>query len=55
LTYHRHNVAVAFGAPLIPAPGESTTAFLRLQEACFALTRRAEAALQETVMPVQPG
>ena len=44
--YHRRNVAVAFGAPLVPAPGESITAFtLRLQEACFALTRQAEAAL----------
>jgi long-chain acyl-CoA synthetase len=48
--YHRRNVAVAFGAPLVPATGETVTAFtLRLQEACFALARQAEAALQKPV------
>jgi long-chain acyl-CoA synthetase len=47
--YHRHNVAVAFGAPLVPAPGETITAFTqRLQDACFALSRQAEAALYRT-------
>jgi 1-acyl-sn-glycerol-3-phosphate acyltransferase len=42
----RGPLAVAFGPPLRPQPGETAGAFaLRLQEASFALSRRAEAAL----------
>ena len=42
----RGPMAVAFGAPLTVRPGETPAAFaLRLQEAAFALSRRAEAAL----------
>lgn len=42
----RGPLAIAFGSPLRPAPGEEPAAFAqRLQAASFALTRRAEAAL----------
>jgi 1-acyl-sn-glycerol-3-phosphate acyltransferase len=42
----RGPMAVAFGAPLRPQPGETPSAFAaRLQEASYALARRAEAAL----------
>jgi long-chain acyl-CoA synthetase len=42
----RGPLAVAFGPPLRPQPGETAGAFAaRLQEASFALSRRAEAAL----------
>jgi hypothetical protein len=45
----RDPLAIAVGAPLRPAPGESTLAFThRLQAVCFALTRQAEAALGGT-------
>jgi 1-acyl-sn-glycerol-3-phosphate acyltransferase len=45
----RHSpVAVAFGAPLTPRPGESSQAFTaRLESAAFALAREAEARLRE--------
>jgi long-chain acyl-CoA synthetase len=42
----RGPLAIAFGTPLRLEPGESPQAFtVRLEQACFALTRRAEAAL----------
>ena len=43
----RHGpLAIAFGPPLCPAPGEPPAAFTaRLQTACYALARRAESAL----------
>ncbi len=44
---HRGPLAIAFGAPLRPEPGETPAAFTaRLQTASFALARQAEAALQ---------
>jgi hypothetical protein len=46
VSIRRGPLAVAFGAPLRPEPGESPAAFAaRLQEVSFALARRAEAAL----------
>jgi long-chain acyl-CoA synthetase len=46
VSIHRGPLAVAFGPPLRPQPGETAGAFAaRLQEASFALSRRAEAAL----------
>ena len=46
VSIRRGPLAVAFGAPLRPEPGETPAAFAaRLQEVSFALARRAEAAL----------
>jgi len=46
VSIHRGPLAIAFGEPLRPGPGEEPQAFaLRLQEASFALARQAEAAL----------
>ncbi len=46
--YHRQPVAVAFGAPMQPEVSESAAAFVRrLQTACYALARQAEAALAD--------
>jgi 1-acyl-sn-glycerol-3-phosphate acyltransferase len=43
----RGPLAIAFGAPLTPVPGEAPTAFAaRLQEASFRLARQAEQALR---------
>jgi long-chain acyl-CoA synthetase len=47
LMIRRGPLAIAFGPPLKPLPGEAPAAFTgRLQAACFALTRQAEAALE---------
>jgi 1-acyl-sn-glycerol-3-phosphate acyltransferase len=44
----RGPLAIAFGAPLRLAPGESPQAFAaRLQDTCYALARRAEQALSQ--------
>jgi long-chain acyl-CoA synthetase len=47
LMIRRGPLAIAFGPSLKPLPGEAPAAFTgRLQAACFALTRQAEAALE---------
>jgi 1-acyl-sn-glycerol-3-phosphate acyltransferase len=52
---HRGPLAIAFGAPLVMAADESSATFVaRLQEACFALTRSAEAALKGDLTPLPP-
>jgi 1-acyl-sn-glycerol-3-phosphate acyltransferase len=44
---NRQPVAIAFGAPVRPEPGESAAAFAaRLQAICFALSQQAEEALE---------
>ena len=48
--YKRGPLAIAFGAPLRRAEGESPRAFAaRLQDASYALTRQAEAALEGAI------
>lgn len=48
VSLRRAPLAIAFGAPLALEPGEDVHLFTRrLQEACFTLTRQAEAALLE--------
>jgi long-chain acyl-CoA synthetase len=43
---NKRQVAIAFGALVVPSPGESASALTaRVQDACFALSRAAEAAL----------
>ncbi|HEX5503925.1 MAG TPA: hypothetical protein VFW96_14970, partial [Thermomicrobiales bacterium] len=46
LSFTRGPLAIAFGAPLRREPGETARAFtVRLQAACYALTREAERAV----------
>ena len=52
VTIKRQPVAIAFGAPMRPAEGESAATFARrLQVVCFALSRQAEAALDGARKP----
>lgn len=47
ISFKRMPLAIAWGAPMVPAAGETAEAFARrLQEASYALTREAEAAVQ---------